>query len=51
MSNELGLRAVMHTDFDTAVELVTKALQAEQFGVITTIDMQVCLRCARHAMC
>jgi uncharacterized protein (DUF302 family) len=39
-----GLRVNLNVDFDTALERATTALQAEGFGVLTTIDMQQALK-------
>lgn len=39
-----GLRIVVQTDYQTAIERATAALKAEGFGVLTTIDVQETLR-------
>ena len=39
-----GLRIVLQTDYQTAIERATTALKAEGFGVLTTIDVQETLR-------
>lgn len=40
MTNELGMRAVMQTSFEAAIEKTTAALKLEGFGVLTRIDIQ-----------
>lgn len=37
---QLGMKAVLNTDFAHALEAVTAALKAEGFGVLTEIDVQ-----------
>lgn len=37
---QLGMKAVLKTDFVHALEAVTAALKAEGFGVLTEIDVQ-----------
>ena len=39
-----GLRIVVQTDYQTAIDRATAALKAEGFGVLTTIDVQQTLR-------
>lgn len=39
MSHELGMKAVLSTSFDDAIEKTTLALKAEGFGVLTRIDV------------
>jgi uncharacterized protein (DUF302 family) len=39
MSNQLGMKAVLSTSFDDAIEKTTLALKAEGFGVLTRIDV------------
>src|SRR5512145_1600578 len=40
----LGITVHLHTDYDTAVNRVTEALQGEGFGVLTEIDVQATLK-------
>ncbi len=39
-----GLRVILKTDYQTAIERATAALKTEGFGVLTTIDVQQTLR-------
>ena len=39
-----GLRIVLQTDYQAAIDRATAALKAEGFGVLTTIDVQATLR-------
>lgn len=39
-----GLRIVLQTDYQTAIDRATAVLKAEGFGVLTTIDVQQTLR-------
>ena len=39
-----GLRIVLQTDYQAAIDRATAALKAEGFGVLTTIDVQETLR-------
>lgn len=39
-----GLTAKLHTSFEQAVELATRALAEQGFGVLTTIDVKVTLK-------
>lgn len=41
---QLGFKAVLATDFDSALTQVTEALKAEGFGVLTEIDVQATLK-------
>jgi uncharacterized protein (DUF302 family) len=40
----LGTAVYLNTDFETALEQVTAALQAEGFGVLTEIDVKATLK-------
>jgi uncharacterized protein (DUF302 family) len=39
MTTQLGMRAVLKTSFDEAIEKTTAALKVEGFGVLTRIDV------------
>ena len=39
-----GLRIIVQTDYQTAIERATASLKAEGFGVLTTIDVRETLR-------
>ena len=39
MTTQLGMRAVLKTSFDDAIEKTTAALKVEGFGVLTRIDV------------
>ncbi len=43
-TTNLGLNVHLDTDFETAVQKVTAALQAEGFGVLTEIDVKQTLK-------
>lgn len=40
----VGLSTTLHMSFEEAVELTTRALSAESFGVLTTIDVKATLK-------
>lgn len=40
----LGFSVYLHTDFDTAVTLVTDELKKEGFGILTEIDVKATLK-------
>lgn len=40
MTDEIGIRVNLNTDFDTAQARATEALKAEGFGVLTEIDVK-----------
>ncbi len=40
MSQELGMKVYLDTDYETAIEQVTEALKVEGFGVLTEIDVK-----------
>ncbi|MFH1185657.1 MAG: DUF302 domain-containing protein [Chloroflexota bacterium] len=44
MSTGIGMRAVLSTSFDEAIEKTTMALKAEGFGVLTRIDVHSTLK-------
>ncbi len=44
MSQELGMKVYLDTDYETALEQVTKALKVEGFGVLTEIDVKATLK-------
>lgn len=44
MQTSLGITTRLHTDMETAEALVTEALKAEGFGVLTEIDVRATLR-------
>lgn len=44
MQTSLGITTRLHTDIETAEALVTEALKAEGFGVLTEIDVRATLR-------
>ena len=44
MPMEIGLRAVLKTTFEAAIERTTAALKTEGFGVLTRIDVRDTLR-------
>lgn len=44
MSQELGMKVYLDTDYETALEKVTAALKVEGFGVLTEIDMKATLK-------
>ena len=37
---EIGMKVILETDYEAALEKVTEALQAEGFGVLTEIDVK-----------
>jgi len=39
MSKDLGFEVLVSASRDEAIDIVTKALQAEGFGVLTRIDI------------
>lgn len=40
MSQELGMKVYLDTDYETALEQVAEALKVEGFGVLTEIDVK-----------
>jgi uncharacterized protein (DUF302 family) len=44
MSQELGMKVFLDTDYDTALEKVTEALKVEGFGILTEIDVKATLK-------
>jgi uncharacterized protein (DUF302 family) len=44
MSQELGMKVYLDTDYETALEQVTAALKSEGFGVLTEIDVKATLK-------
>lgn len=44
MSQELGMKVYLNTDYETALEQVTAALKVEGFGVLTEIDVKATLK-------
>ena len=44
MSQELGMKVYLDTDYETALEQVTAALKVEGFGVLTEIDVKATLK-------
>jgi uncharacterized protein (DUF302 family) len=42
--NEIGRTLRLNTDYETALNLVTEALKAEGFGVLTEIDVKATLK-------
>ncbi len=44
MSQELGMKVYLDTDYETALEQVTEALKGEGFGVLTEIDVKATLK-------
>ena len=44
MSQELGMKVFLDTDYDTALEKVKEALKVEGFGILTEIDVKATLK-------
>jgi len=44
MSQQTGIRIMLDTDYETALEQVTEALKTEGFGVLTEIDVKATLK-------
>ena len=44
MSQELGMKVYLNTDYETALEQVTDALKTEGFGVLTEIDVKATMK-------
>lgn len=44
MSQELGMRVYLDTDYETALAQVTEALKTEGFGVLTEIDVKATMK-------
>lgn len=44
MTTDIGIRIVLETSFDQAIQKITDALKAEGFGVLTQIDVQLTLK-------
>ena len=44
MSTDIGIRTVLQTSFEQAVQKATDALKTEGFGVLTQIDVQTTLK-------
>jgi uncharacterized protein (DUF302 family) len=42
--NEIAFQVVLKNDYDTSLEIVTNALKAEGFGVLTKIDVKATLK-------
>jgi uncharacterized protein (DUF302 family) len=42
--NQIGRTVRLNTDYETALSVVTEALKAEGFGVLTEIDVQATLK-------
>ena len=41
---DIGIKVMLETDYDTALEEVTAALKAEGFGILTEIDVRSTLK-------
>jgi len=44
MTTDIGIRTVLETSFDQAIQKITDAHKAEGFGVLTQIDVQLTLK-------
>jgi len=44
LNQQLGFKAILHTDFDSVLNQLTQALKEEGFGVLTEIDVQSTMR-------
>lgn len=44
MSQELGMKVYLDTNYETALEQVTEALKTEGFGVLTEIDVKATMK-------
>lgn len=42
--NEIAFQVVLKEDYETSLEIVTEALKAEGFGVLTSIDVKATLK-------